>query len=235
MIAKEIKKPASQDDIAAHVKRVFTARDKQILANHFAIADTIAQTFGKGCEVVIHSLEDIGKSIVKIVNGEVTGRILGAPITDLGLKVANNAYDSKEDIVGPYFSKTKAGKPLKSTTMIIRNDEGAPIGFLCINFDLSMPLTQFFADFSPAPEVPPSGENFAPDVDELVAQAVADELEGVSRVTGVSPTEKNRRIVANLELRSIFDIKGAVELVAGELGVTKHTIYKYLRELRNEQ
>ncbi|MFA6366604.1 MAG: PAS domain-containing protein, partial [Candidatus Hydrogenedentales bacterium] len=225
----------SQDDIAAHVKRVFTVRDKQILANHFAIADTIAQTFGKGCEVVIHSLEDIGKSIVKIVNGEVTGRVLGAPITDLGLKVANNAYDSREDIVGPYFSKTKAGKPLKSTTMIIRNDEGAPIGFLCINFDLSMPLTQFLADFSPAPEVPPSGENFAPDVDQLVAQAVADELEGVSRITGVSPTEKNRRIVANLELRSIFDIKGAVELVAGELGVTKHTIYKYLRELRNER
>ncbi|HWR12138.1 MAG TPA: PAS domain-containing protein [Rectinemataceae bacterium] len=235
MITTEIKKPASEDEIASHAKRVFTERDQQILANHALIADTIAKTFGKGCEVVIHSLEDLGKSIVKIVNGEVTSRVLGAPITDLGLKVANNAHESKENIIGPYFSKTKAGKPLKSTTMIIRNDEDDPIGFLCINFDLSMPLTQFFADFSPTLEVPPSGENFAPDVDELVAQAVADELDGMSRVTGVSPTEKNRRVVANLELRSLFDIKGSVELVAGELGVTKHTIYKYLRELRVEQ
>jgi predicted transcriptional regulator YheO len=64
---------------------------------------------------------------------------------------------------------------------------------------------------------------------------VADELEAISRLTGVSPTEKNRRVVANLELRSVFAIKGAVDLVASELGVTKHTIYKYLRELRCEQ
>ena len=234
MIAKEIKKAADPDEISAHEKRVFTARDNEILARYDLVADTVASTFGKGCEVVVHSLEDLGKSIVKIVNGEVTGRVLGAPITDLGLKVATNAVGSDDNVVGPYFSMTKAGKPLKSVTMVIRNDEGAPIGFLCINFDLSMPLNQFLKDFFPSAEEAPAGENFAPDVGELVAQAVADELEAVSRVTGVSPTEKNRRIVANLEQRSIFDIKGSVELVAGELGVTKHTIYKYLREMRGE-
>jgi predicted transcriptional regulator YheO len=234
MIAKEIKKAADPDEISAHEKRVFTARDNEILARYDLVADTIASTFGKGCEVVVHSLEDLGKSIVKIVNGEVTGRVLGAPITDLGLKVATNAVGSEDNVVGPYFSMTKAGKPLKSVTMVIRNDEGAPIGFLCINFDLSMPLNQFIKDFFPSAAEAPAGENFAPDVGELVAQAVADELEAVSRVTGVSPTEKNRRIVANLEQRSIFDIKGSVELVAGELGVTKHTIYKYLREMRGE-
>lgn len=235
MIAKEIKKPASQDDIAAHAKRVFTARDMEILARYELVADTVAGIFGKGCEVVIHSLEDLGKSIVKIVHGEVTGRAVGSPITDLGLKVATKAFESADVIVGPYFSRTKAGKPLKSVTMIIRNDEAMPIGFLCINFDLSMPLSQFMEDFSPSLEIPLSGENFDPDVGELVAQAVADELEAISRITGVSPTEKNRRVVANLELRSVFDIKGSVELVAGELGVTKHTIYKYLRELRSDQ
>lgn len=234
MIAKEIKKAADPDEISAHEKRVFTARDKEILARYDLVADTIASTFGRGCEVVVHSLEDLGKSIVKIVNGEVTGRVLGAPITDLGLKVATKVVGSDDSIVGPYFSMTKAGKPLKAVTMVIRNDEGAPIGFLCINFDLSMPLNQFLKDFFPSAEEAPAGENFAPDVGELVAQAVADELEAVSRVTGVSPTEKNRRIVANLEQRSIFDIKGSVELVAGELGVTKHTIYKYLREMRGE-
>ena len=234
MIAKEIKKAADPDEISAHEKRVFTARDNEILARYSLVADTVASTFGKGCEVVIHSLEDLGKSIVKIVNGEVTGRVLGAPITDLGLKVATKAVGTEDNVVGPYFSMTKAGKPLKSVTMVIRNDEGAPIGFLCINFDLSMPLNQFIKDFFPSTAEAPAGENFAPDVGELVAQAVADELEAVSRVTGVSPTEKNRRIVANLEQRSIFDIKGSVELVAGELGVTKHTIYKYLREMRGE-
>jgi len=234
MIAKEIKKPASADAIAAHGTRVFTVRDKTILARYDLVAEMIATTFGKGCEVVIHSLEDLGHSVVTIYNGEVTGRSIGSPITDLGLQVLNKAFESKEENLIPYFSKTKAGKPLKSVTLVIRNDETVPIGFLCVNFDLSMPLNQFLEVFSPSGETLPSGENFAPDVGELVAQAVADELEAISRITGVSPTEKNRRVVSNLEQRSVFDIKGSVELVAGELGVTKHTIYKYLREMRGE-
>ncbi len=234
MIAKEIKKPASPDDIEAHGKRVFTARDKAILARYDLVAEMIATTFGKGCEVLIHSLEDLGQSVVTIFNGEVTGRSVGSPITDLGLQVLNNAIECESTSIVPYFSKTKAGKPLKSVTLVIRNDDKAPIGFLCINFDLSMPLSQFLEAFSPSSETVPSGENFAPDVGELVAQSVADELESISRITGVSPTEKNRRVVANLEQRSVFDIKGSVELVAGELGVTKHTIYKYLREMRCE-
>ncbi|MCE1195993.1 PAS domain-containing protein, partial [bacterium] len=62
MIAKEIKKPADPDEISAHEKRVFTERDKEILARYDLVADTIAGTFGKGCEVVVHSLEDLGKS-----------------------------------------------------------------------------------------------------------------------------------------------------------------------------
>ena len=234
MIAKEIKKPASPDDIEAHGNRVFTARDKVILARYDLVAEMIAATFGKGCEVLVHSLDDLAHSVVTIFNGEVTGRSVGSPITDLGLQVLNNATECESTNIFPYFSKTKAGKPLKSVTMVIRNDDKAPIGFLCINFDLSMPLHQFLEVFSPSGETVPSGENFAPDVGELVAQSVADELESISRITGVSPTEKNRRVVANLEQRSVFDIKGSVELVAGELGVTKHTIYKYLREMRCE-
>jgi predicted transcriptional regulator YheO len=234
MIAKEIKRPARPEDIRAHAKRTFTDHDKALLKRYEMVAETVAATFGSSCEVVIHSLEDLGESIIKIVNGHVTGRTEGSPITDLGLHVLNSAYETKEDIVGPYFSKSKAGKPLKSTTMVIRNDVGIPIGFLCINFDLSMSLSQFLEEFSPSSESPHSGETFAPDVSNLVAQAVADEMEAMTHITGVSPTVKNRHVVSNLEERGVFEIKGSVELVSTELGVTKHTIYKYLREIRGE-
>jgi predicted transcriptional regulator YheO len=234
MIAQEVKRPAKLEDIKAHAKRSFTTHDKALLKRYELVAETIAAMFGEACEVVIHSLEDLGESIVKIVHGQVTGRGMGSPITDLGLHVLNSAYKSKEDIVGPYFSKSTAGKPLKSTTMVIRNDEGLPIGFLCVNFDLSVSLHQILREFSPSMETPHSGETFAPDVTNLVAQAVADEIEVSSHITGVSATSKNRNIVATLEDKGMFEIKGSVELVASELGLTKHTIYKYLREMRQE-
>lgn len=234
MIAKEIKQPAVPDDIGTQNEHVFTPSDRTFIARYGNVAEAIARVFGSGCEVVVHSLEDMAHSVVKIVNGQVTGRSPGSPVTDLGLAMLKKSFETKEDIVGAYFSKTKAGKPLKSVTMLIRNDDGVPIGFLCINFDLSMPLNHFLREFSPSNEAAQPGENFAPDVRELVGQAVADELEAISHITGVSPTEKNRRIVSNLEQHGVFGIKGSVELVAGELGVTKHTIYKYLREMRKE-
>ena len=216
-------------------KHAFTPSDRAILARYGNVAETVARLFGSGCEVVIHSLEDMSHSVVKTVNGNVTGRVIGSPITDLVLDVLNKSLEAKEDIMGPYFSNTKAGKPLKSVKMLIRNDGEIPIGFLCINYDLSLPLGRFLEEFSPSANAPQSGEHFAPDVGELVAQAVADELGAISGITGVSPTEKNRGVVAKLEQRRLFDIKGSVELVAGELGVTIHTIYKYLREMRGEK
>jgi predicted transcriptional regulator YheO len=235
MKAKEIKKPAKLDEIKAQGSREFSAADRALLERYGKIAISLAKAFGSGCEVVVNSLEDLAHSIVEIANGQVTGRTVGSPITNFGLEILNNPEELKEEIIGPYFSETKAGKPLKSVTLVIRNDSGTPIGMLCVNFDLSMPLSHFLREFSPTGGAFEPDENFAPDVGDLVGQAVADELESISHITGVSPTEKNRRVVANLEHRGIFDIKGSVELVAGELGVTKHTIYKYLRELRGDR
>lgn len=226
---------AATRELQERAKIEFTEADREILKRYEAVAESVARIFGSGCEVVLHSLEDMAHSVVKIVNGQVTGRSPGSPITDLGLDVLAKSFESEEDIIGPYFSNTKAGKPLKSVTTLIRNREGHPIGFLCINYDLSVPLHVFLREFSPSREAPEAGEHFAPDVGELVTQAVFDELETISRVNGVSSTEKNRRVVANLETRGVFEIKGSVELVAGQLGVTRHTIYKYLRGLRREK
>jgi len=234
MLAKEIKKPADLGDIEALRPADFTDEDRALLKRHEVMAEAVARMFGSGCEVVIHSFEDLAHSIVRIFNGEVTGRTVGSPITDLGLKLLKSA-EPLQDILGTYYSMTKSGKPLKSISSLIRNNAGLPIGFFCINFDLSLPLNKFMESFFPSDDGPTSSENFAPDVRDLVGKSVADQLDAVSRITGVSPTEKNRRIVHDLENRGVFGIKGSVELVAGELGVTKHTIYKYLRELRGDR
>jgi len=40
------------------------------------VVDGIATMFGKNCEVVLHDLRNLERSIVAIANGHVTGRIL---------------------------------------------------------------------------------------------------------------------------------------------------------------
>ncbi len=48
----------------------FTKEDEQILQAVEPIVDGIAELFGSNCEVVLNSLKDISRSVVKIVNGQ---------------------------------------------------------------------------------------------------------------------------------------------------------------------
>lgn len=58
---------------------------------------TIAEMFGKKCEVLIHDFRNPQHSIMAIENGHVTGRKIGDPITDLALSVwKKNGYENKK-------------------------------------------------------------------------------------------------------------------------------------------
>ncbi|GAI72014.1 unnamed protein product [marine sediment metagenome] len=60
--------------------------DKNYLFNNLKmIAEAIGKTFGKNCEVVIHDYSNPNHSIIKIVNGYITGRKVGDSLTDLAL------------------------------------------------------------------------------------------------------------------------------------------------------
>lgn len=225
-------KAPSLTDVNRTGPTVFTAADRKILERYEGVADAVGTLFGKGCEVVLHSLEDISRSVVKIVNGHVTGRTLGSPITDLGLKAMKKSFEGSEDVIGSYFAYTESGRPIKSVTLVIRNNQALPIGMLCINFDLSTPLVSLIKDFSPFLEYPGTAEHFPAGVGDLVQQALAEESENLARANGIPIQEKNRRIVEGLENRGIFEIKGSVELVSKGLGITKYTIYKHLRDIR---
>ncbi len=208
--------------------------DQSTLARYRVLADGISRIFGSSCEVVIHSLEDMSSSVVTIFNGHVTGRTVGSPITDLALQVLGRSLDSDEDVIGPYFSKTESGRQLKSVTVLLRNAENTPIGFLCINFDLSVPFHDLLLAFTPIGSTQSeTGEHFAPDVGALVRRAIGEERESIARIEKASRSERNSRLILALEKRGIFGIKGSVEHAAHELGVTKFTIYKYLRALRS--
>lgn len=46
--------------------------------------DGLALYLGDSYEIVLHSLEELSHSVIKIINGHYTKREVGAPITDLG-------------------------------------------------------------------------------------------------------------------------------------------------------
>jgi len=115
-------------------------KNKSELKKYIPLVKTIAEMFGKKCEVVLHNFSEPQKSIIAIENGQVTGRKVGDPITDLALSIwRENGYKKeKTDRIVNYKTKSKDGKILKSSTVFIRNNQKKIIGCICINYDITV-------------------------------------------------------------------------------------------------
>lgn len=198
------------------------------------MADAIVNTFGRGCEVAVHDLSNLQKSLVYIA-GEVTKRKIGAPITDLVVKVLHQEGREIKDIFN-YKTTTSEGKVLKSTTAFIRNSSGKVIGAFCINFDTTdfsnacHALDAFintidFGDYGKA-------ETFASTISETIGALVEQAVSEIGKQPSTMSKAERIKFVGALERQGTFQIKGAVDQVAIMLGVSKYTVYNYLQKIR---
>ncbi|WP_338560291.1 transcriptional regulator [Erwinia sp. E_sp_B04_7] len=212
----------------------FVQTDFDILKSYEAVVDGLAMLIGSHCEIVLHSLEDLKCSAVRIANGEHTGRKIGSPITDLALRMLHDMTGADSNVSKAYFTRAKSGVLMKSVTIAIRNGDQRVIGLLCINMNLDVPFSQIMATFMP-PETQDaaSSVNFASSVDDLVMQTLEFTIEEVSGDRNVSNNAKNRQIVLNLYEKGIFDIKDAINQVADRLNISKHTVYLYIRQFKS--
>lgn len=215
-------------------ERPFSPVDHEILSSYEAAVDGLAMLIGEHCEIVLHSLEDLKSSAVRIANGEHTGRKIGSPISDLALRMLHDMAGEDSSVSKAYFTRAKNGVLMKSVTIAIRNREQRVIGLLCINMNLDVPFSQIMQTFIP-PETQENATsvNFASSVDDLVAQTLEFTIEEVNADRGVSNNAKNRQIVLNLYEKGIFDIKDAINQVADRLNISKHTVYLYIRQFKS--
>ena len=215
----------------------FTLVDSQILESYQQMLPGLADYLGPGCEIVLHSLEDLEHSVVAICNGERTGRQVGAPITDLALQMLAQIQESPTRDSVIYFNRTGAQEAFRSTTIVIRGERGRAIGLLCINFDLYQPLQPFLqllAGQQPAPDGGPV-EVHAKQSDDLIASAVDAVRAEVCADGAIPASGRNREIIRRLYGKGIFNLKSAVYVIAELLGISRNTVYLHLRNAEKPQ
>lgn len=204
--------------------------DHAILASYFPVVDGIAALLGEHCEIVLHSLEFLEHSAIYIVNGHNTDRKIGSPITDRALWSLHHMQT--DSVSKPYFTRAKGGV-MKSVTIAIRNGRQHVIGLICINLNLDVPVSQFLSSFI-APQAEENQVNFASSVEDLVAQTIENTISEIVNDKKVANNNKNRQIVTTLYEKGIFDIKDAINQVADRLDISKHTVYLYIRQIRQD-
>ena len=202
------------------------------------IGDSIVAMFGKNCETCIHDLTDLHHSLIHI-NGTVTGREIGAPATDLLVKLLKSAKGKPEDLHN-YRTVSGDGRTLKSSTIFIPDSSGRPIFAFCINFDTTeyFNATQALQQFLSAEQNEPpadSSETFAQSPSETIEALFRQAVLELGKQPATMSTEEKTDLVEILERNGALQFKGAVEQIALLAGVSKYTIYNYLKKIHARQ
>ena len=67
-----------------------------------------------------------------------------------------------------------------------------------------------------------------------IAEATSHARQAVLCDSTILPSLKNRSIIQILYKQGIFNMKNAVEFVAGQLKISKNTVYMHLRYIKEE-
>ena len=214
------------------MKDIEHIREEHTVRNLVNIARGISSIFGRNCEVVIHSLESPETSVIAIENGHVTGRKAGDSALDLDLHLLEESAPGDGDVFGSYFRTHRNGRRLKSVTVVLRGPGGNPSGLLCINFDTSAPLDSVLSDLLHAAADTETSTGHPGTVRDLIDVAYGQARQRVNSLNGLSATEQNLCIVKELYNRGIFNVKNGVDIIADNLGISRYTIYNYIRDIK---
>lgn len=190
--------------------------------------DSVVQLFHPFVEVAVHDLK-AGKVVAIYHN--ISKR---KPGDATPLEEVKGCFGEFPDHFPPYYKKNWDGRNLKCSSMTVRDDDGEPIGLVCINVD-----TTFFSDTRNVMEeflrVSCDSENplesFGGEGREAIERMVEGYLsEHRLSLKHLSRTQK-RDAVHYLYHRGAFNYKSAPPLIAERLQISRATVYNYLREL----
>ena len=223
-----------------------------LLRQYIHLTEFLGKTLGPDYEIALHDLTDKTHSIIAIVNGHISGRQVGAPLANAALKILMDKSCHAHDYLLHYFDVSAKGRTLRSSTFFIKQD-GELVGMLCINFDDSryreaeLTIHRLCHPDSFVHEIPgdslssdrpaltaPEPESVHNSIETVTGDAVNRELSRLGVTADRLTADERAEIIASLEARGIFLLKGAVKNAADALQCSQATVYRYLSQIKNE-
>lgn len=202
---------------------------RELLLSYAPLADFIARMNGDKCEVLIHDVRDPEHSIIYVTQPSLTGRRPGNSMTDYGRQL----IQSKEYLNDPFVVNYIGGngeKTFRSSTFFIRDGEELA-GLLCVNVDVDDLIVGIEAlkkalilDLGSLNKRETFGTTVEERIEEILNRCMGN------RLPEQLHTSEKRRIVREMRREGVFELKGKVAEVAGKLGVSEKTVYRYLQE-----
>ena len=107
-----------------------TSSSNLILQHYIKLTEFLGKALGPDYEVALHDLTRKDRSIIAIANNYISGREVGAPLTNMALSILRDKSYERMDYHLHYYSINVNGKDLRSSTFFIK-DSGKLIGTTC--------------------------------------------------------------------------------------------------------
>ncbi|MDE3738514.1 MULTISPECIES: transcriptional regulator [Pseudomonas] len=207
-----------------------TPRPDLALDNYRAIADAIATLFFPHAEVVLH---DLRTQKIDYIANNISKRCVGddAALEDM------LSEDVDERTIGPYEKLNWDGQKIRSMSTVLRDAQGAPVAVLCINLNISLfeaakaALDLFLSSNK---LIPQPDALFRDDWQERINTFLHNWLRQRQLGLNLLTREHKRELVLALHAEGAFKGKSAANYVANVLNMGRATVYKHLKELKEE-
>lgn len=223
-------------------------QNSEILKMYCPLVKFLSEIMGSHCEIVLHDYSNPDHSIIAIENGYLSGRDVGCPVSDMGMRRLRDK--TSQVYIANYMSTTATGRIFRSASYAIRNFSQEIIGSLCVNIDIAyfekaIEFLNFFTRIAPiedgiqydAPSITSGNskpiENLNASIQDAVS-AVFNSIMSKMDVDVVHMTSKEKQhVVKLLNDEGVFILKGGVAEVAKRLGISEPTVYRYLKNMRD--
>jgi len=195
------------------------------------VCDAIVRLFSPYVEAVLH---DLDTGLIFHLSNSFSKRRPG----DSSLNEDGLAASLEDDVIGPYGKSNWDGRKLKAITSVLRDDNGKPIGLLCINHDIhafsglfdQLKSMMEFAETTPKTSAL-MAEDWREAVNAVIGDFLADRRTTLAGLTGADMDG----LIGMLDARGVFSIRKAVPYVAEILKLSRATIYNRLSTIRQKQ
>lgn len=200
------------------------------LDNYKAIADAIATLFFPHAEVVIH---DLRNQRVAYLANNISKREIG---DDSALEDMLEGSSGERNI-GPYEKLNWDGQKIRSVSTVLRDGKGEPLAVLCINLNITLFETAKAAldlFLSSNKLIPQPDALFRDDWQERINTFLHGWLQQRQLSLNTLSRDHKRELVLALHAEGAFKGKSAANYVANVLNMGRATVYKHLKELKEE-
>lgn len=219
-----------------------------VIHRYALLVEFLGRMLGPDYEIALHDLSCKQPSIVAIANGNISGRTIGAPLTNVAMQlIAEKAYLTHDWKLN-YRGLAANGKVLRCSTLFLKDERGALIGLLCINFDDSRYRELSEKIFSLCHPDEYVARNIAISATESTEQetfynsisaATEDAFLAVTSNANI-PTDRltqaeKLKIIQLLDTKGVFMLKGAIPMVAKRLSCSQASVYRYLSKIHQEK